>query len=76
MSLAFQRDVIVRESAARDALSGARRWLWLPDDALGPCVDRGHALRMGRASRQDWWLVPGTAIDPHCHVPPFGRDGN
>ncbi|MBB1472968.1 MULTISPECIES: glycosyltransferase family 39 protein [unclassified Luteimonas] len=65
-----------REAAAWIAGAPERRWLWLPADALGPCVDRSRALPMGRASRQDWWLVPGTAITPHCQVPPFFRDGN
>ena len=65
-----------RDAAAWAAQAPERRWLWLPDEALNPCVDRGRALRMGRASRQDWWLVAGTDIDPHCQAPPFARDGN
>ncbi len=65
-----------RDAAAWVAEAPERRWLWLPADALGPCVDRGQARMIGHASRLDWWLVPGSAIDPQCQVPPFAGDGN
>ena len=65
-----------RDAAAWVAEAPERRWLWLPEDALGPCVDRARARMIGHASRLDWWLVPGSAIDPQCQVPPFAGDGN
>ena len=65
-----------REALAWVGQAPERRWLWLPEDALGPCVDRAHAQHLGRASRQEWWLVPGTAIDARCDVPPFVPAGN
>lgn len=70
-----------RSAAAWVAEAPERRWLWLPGSALGPCVERSHAQLLGRASREDWWLVPGTALDLQCTVPPFeaeskgGREG-
>lgn len=51
-------------AAAPDA-----RWLLLPEDALGPCVERARAARIGRASRVDWWLVPGGAMRARCVFP-------
>ncbi|MBJ6978453.1 glycosyltransferase family 39 protein [Luteimonas sp. MC1895] len=63
-----------RDAAAWVAQAPDRRWLWLPERALGPCVDRGQARMLGHASREDWWLVPGTAIQPRCSVPAFARD--
>jgi 4-amino-4-deoxy-L-arabinose transferase-like glycosyltransferase len=64
-----------RDAAAWVAQAPERRWLWLPGDALGPCVDRDRAWLLGHASRLDWWLVPGTSVDPDCQVPPFPADG-
>lgn len=63
-----------REAADWVAAAPERRWLWMPEPALGPCVDRGRARMIGHASRQDWWLVPGTAVDPQCQAPPFAGD--
>ncbi|HRN61081.1 MAG TPA: glycosyltransferase family 39 protein [Luteimonas sp.] len=63
-----------QEAAAWVAQAPERRWLWLPEDALGPCVDRERAQHLGRASRQEWWLVPGTAVDPHCEMPQVARE--
>ena len=51
------------------------------DEGLLLLVCREHAQLLGRASREDWWLVPGTALDLQCTVPPFeaeskgGREG-
>lgn len=54
------------------------RWLLLPEAALGPCVDRDarttRAVRIGRASRSDWWLVPGDAMRRGCVVPAQAGD--
>ena len=55
-----------REAAAWVAVAPGRRWLWLPGSALNHCVDRGRAQVLGRASREDWWLVPGGAVAAGC----------
>ena len=55
-----------RDAAHWVRADAKRRWLWLPDSALGPCVHAGGAIAMGRASRQAWWLVPGSAVRPAC----------
>lgn len=74
----FKRPVHLQWHDAMEWVAAApdRRWLWMPESALGPCVDRDRARMIGRASRQDWWLVPGTAVDPGCSVPPFAADGD
>lgn len=59
-------DLQWREAAAWAHGAPTRRWLWMPGDALVPCVDLTQSQRLGRASRDDWWLVPGTAIGPRC----------
>ena len=53
---------------ARDWLAQApdRRWLFVLEDALGPCVDRDRAQRLGVSSRRNWWLVPATAVRVDC----------
>lgn len=48
-----------------------RRWLFVLEEAIGPCVERDEAMRLGVSSRRTWWLVPGTAIVAGCTVPPF-----
>lgn len=53
------------------AESREKRWIFVLAEALGPCVDRNQGIDMGRSSRRDWWLVPGTAIRPGCTTPPF-----
>lgn len=72
----YRRPVHLQWRAAAEWVAAApqRRWLWLPGSALGPCVDRGLARLVGRASREDWWLVPGTAVDAQCTVPSFADE--
>lgn len=42
------------------------RWLLVQDPALGACIDRTRAVRVGAANRRDWWLVPAAAVRPGC----------
>ena len=60
-------------AAAANWAAGApgRRWLFVLDEALSPCVDRSQLVAAGSANRRDWWLVPGAAIAPGCVTPPF-----
>lgn len=44
---------------------GERR-LFLLEEAMGDCVDRTKATRIGRANRRDWWLAGSEAIVPGC----------
>lgn len=63
-----------REAAAWLAAAPDRRWVLLPEAALGPCVDRRQAVPVGRANRSAWWVVPGRALRAGCVVPPFAGD--
>lgn len=53
------------------AAAPARRWLFVLDAAMSPCVDRAQAIPIGRSNRRDWWLVPGRAIRRGCSTPPL-----
>jgi 4-amino-4-deoxy-L-arabinose transferase-like glycosyltransferase len=53
-------------AAAWQSQSPQRRWLFVLEDALGPCVDRSRAEFTGIANRRRWWLVPGNAWKPDC----------
>ncbi|MEO7477829.1 MAG: glycosyltransferase family 39 protein [Lysobacteraceae bacterium] len=53
-------------AAAWQAQSPRTRWLFVLEDALGPCVDRSRAEFEGIANRRRWWLVPGDAWKPGC----------
>lgn len=65
-----------RDAAAWLSMAPDRRWLFVLEDALGPCVDRARAQRIGVSNRRTWWLVPGTAVSQGCVVPPFEIDGS
>lgn len=43
-----------------------QRWLFVLDQALSPCVDRGDVIEIGQANRNRWLLVPGTAWHADC----------
>ncbi|MBS0211798.1 MAG: glycosyltransferase family 39 protein [Proteobacteria bacterium] len=44
----------------------ARRWVFAIDDAIGACVDRTKARRVGVANRRAWWVYRHDAVIPGC----------
>ena len=44
----------------------AHRWIFSLDDAMGACVDRQHAIHVGRANRREWWMFRADAVIPGC----------
>ena len=52
----------------------ARRWVFVLDKALSPCVDAGRVIDIGQSNRNRWLLVPGDAWKPGCVTPPFETD--
>lgn len=42
------------------------RRLFVIEEALGPCVLRERANRVGIANRRTWWLVASSALRPDC----------
>lgn len=63
-----------RDASAWLAQAPGQRWLFVLEEALGPCVDRAQAQPLGVSSRRSWWLVPGTAVRAGCRVPPLDRE--
>lgn len=53
-----------------------RRWIFVLDHALSPCVDASRAIDIGQSNRNRWLLVPGTAMEPGCTTPAFGKEEN
>ena len=53
------------------AADPTRRWVFVLDEALGPCVDRGQVIDIGQSNRNRWMLVPGNAWKPGCVTPAF-----
>ncbi|MEO8011184.1 MAG: hypothetical protein ABI650_06025, partial [Dokdonella sp.] len=51
-----------------------RRWLFVLDEALSPCVDSAATIDAGKSNRRQWLLVPAKAIIPGCVTPPFGEE--
>ncbi|HEY5971381.1 MAG TPA: glycosyltransferase family 39 protein [Pseudoxanthomonas sp.] len=52
----------------------ARRWVFVLDKAVSPCVDRSRAIDIGQSNRNRWTLVPGDAWKTGCDTPPFASE--
>lgn len=53
-----------------------RRWIFVLDKALSPCVDRERVVDIGQSNRNRWLLVPGEAWKAGCATPAFaGEEG-
>ncbi|HEX5756026.1 MAG TPA: glycosyltransferase family 39 protein, partial [Arenimonas sp.] len=63
-----------QDAGAWLAADPGKRWLFVLDEALSPCVDRAQAVAIGRSNRRDWLLLPGTAWPGDCVTPPFAAD--
>lgn len=72
----FSRDWSEQWAAAGPWLAQApqRRWLFVLEDALSPCVDRAQVVRIGESNRRSWLLVPGTAWEAGCVTPPLADE--
>ncbi len=44
----------------------ARRPIFILDEAMGRCIDRDKATRVGHANRREWWLARADAIVAGC----------
>ena len=53
------------------AADPTRRWVFVLDQAVSPCVDRGQVIDIGQSNRNRWMLVPGNAWKPSCVTPAF-----
>jgi 4-amino-4-deoxy-L-arabinose transferase-like glycosyltransferase len=49
----------------------SRRWVFVLDKALSPCVDRTRVIDIGQSNRNRWLLVPGSAWKAGCTTPVF-----
>jgi hypothetical protein len=54
------------EAMQWQAESPAQRPIFILDDAMGRCIDRGKATLVGHANRREWWLVRADATVPDC----------
>lgn len=52
----------------------ARRWIFVLQDAVSPCVDATQVVDIGQSNRNQWALVPGNAWKAGCVTPPFKQD--
>jgi 4-amino-4-deoxy-L-arabinose transferase-like glycosyltransferase len=52
----------------------AQRWIFSLDEAMGDCVDRARAVRVGHANRRDWWMFRQDAVIPGCIPRTAGDD--
>lgn len=64
----FKRPVAEQwEDAARwVAQAPQQRWLFVLDAAMTPCADPTQVIDIGSANRNNWQLLPGSALDPAC----------
>lgn len=61
------------EAAQWLAQAPRQRRLFMLDEAMGDCVDRSKAVRVGHANRREWWLAGIEAVVPGC-VPVTRKD--
>ncbi|HYM85976.1 MAG TPA: glycosyltransferase family 39 protein [Pseudoxanthomonas sp.] len=52
----------------------ARRWIFVLDKALSPCVDGARVIDIGQSNRNRWLLVPGSAWTKGCITPAFDAE--
>jgi len=55
-----------RAAAIRWLASGNRRYLLLPEDALGECLMRERLEHVGYIHRAEWWLAGADSVKPDC----------
>jgi len=48
------------------AQAPATRWLFVQQPAMGNCVDRAKAIRLGHVNQRDWWMFKVDALVPGC----------
>lgn len=48
------------------AQAPGHRWVFILEDAMGDCVDRNRAVKVGHANRREWWLFRADAVVPGC----------
>jgi 4-amino-4-deoxy-L-arabinose transferase-like glycosyltransferase len=54
------------EAIAWQAADPARRPVFILEEAMGRCIDKGKATPVGHANRREWWLFRGDAVVPGC----------
>ncbi|HEU0277105.1 MAG TPA: glycosyltransferase family 39 protein [Rhodanobacteraceae bacterium] len=53
-------------ATAWQAKDPSARWIFSLEAALGTCVDRAKARRLGDSNRRQWWLFRADAVVPGC----------
>jgi hypothetical protein len=54
------------EAIAWQRQAPAHRWVFALDQAVGRCVDRRRATRVGHANGREWWMFKADAVVPGC----------
>jgi 4-amino-4-deoxy-L-arabinose transferase-like glycosyltransferase len=67
------RDRQYAEAVQWQAQAPAQRWIFSIDEAMGKCVDKAKAQRVGEANRREWWMFRAEAVVPGC-VPAASED--
>ncbi|MGA9334718.1 MAG: glycosyltransferase family 39 protein [Rudaea sp.] len=53
-------------AVAWQAKAPDQRWIFALSQAMGQCVDRDKAQRIGEANRREWWMFRSDAVIPGC----------
>jgi 4-amino-4-deoxy-L-arabinose transferase-like glycosyltransferase len=67
----FKRDPQAQWAEAGPWLAGdpGKRWIFVLDKAVSPCVDSDLVVDIGQSNRNRWLLVPGSAWRTGCTSP-------
>jgi len=58
------------EATQWQAQAPDKRWVFSIKSAMGACVDKAKAQRVGVANRREWWMFRADAVIPGCVPPP------
>ena len=70
------RDKQYIEATQWQAQASQDRWIFIIAPAMGQCVDRTKAQRVGEANRREWWMFRADAVVADCIPPPTDDDDN
>ena len=70
------RDKQYTEATQWQAQASQDRWIFIIAPAMGQCVDRTKAQRVGEANRREWWMFRADAVVADCIPPPTDDDDN
>ena len=55
-----------QEAVAWQAEAPLKRYVFILEEAMGACIDKSRATRVGHTAHRDWWLFKADAVVAGC----------